>query len=480
MHRLLTVLIPSILSLFLSAFPAQADQTTNLAVPTRLDMEELGAVQSAAATARAGLSVDPRVRQESLDFFKAVYLAGMDVEMGWTGNHDGCNAGDTSPHFRESILRRVNYFRAMAGVPADVTLSPEYNRAAQEAALMMSVNDRLSHTPGEDWVCYTVGGAEAAGRSNLFLSTYNANPIDGYIKDPGGANYVVGHRRWLLYPQTKMMGTGDVPPTAEFPATNALWVYDDHIFGARPATRDNFVAWPPPGYVPYPVVYARWSFSYPEADFSAATVSMQTDGVSVPVTVEAVEDGYGENTVVWMPQGLSDGHEWERPQNDTAYTVTIENVRIDGAPRSFAYEVIVFDPEVSTPSSTSVRLNVEVGAPGSLFTVLGADYPPGESIGIAIDGVELANVEADATGRFTAVLETNAVPTGVYKLSVSRQNAAQAAAVTPSTASTFFTLDAAAPQQLLDVPDDAPPPVRIDVSQIFEQQNLIYLPTIVR
>ena len=42
----------------------------------------------------------------------------------------------------------------------------------------------------------------------------------------------------------------------------------------RPA-RDGFVAWPPPGFVPYQTVYPRWSFVLRGADFTNATVTMQ-------------------------------------------------------------------------------------------------------------------------------------------------------------------------------------------------------------
>jgi hypothetical protein len=62
---------------------------------------------------------------------------------------------------------------------------------------------------------------------------------------------------------------------------------------------------PPPGYVPYQTAYARWSFSYPGADFSAASVSMSSAGANLPVRLEPVVSGYGENTLVWIPSGLS-------------------------------------------------------------------------------------------------------------------------------------------------------------------------------
>ena len=75
-----------------------------------------------------------------------------------------CDAGTTSAAFRDSVLLRLNYFRAMAGVPADVTFSDTYNAKAQQAALMMSVNNQLSHNPPTIWQCYTADGAEAAGQ----------------------------------------------------------------------------------------------------------------------------------------------------------------------------------------------------------------------------------------------------------------------------------------------------------------------------
>ena len=142
---------------------------------------------------------------------------------------------------------------------------------------MMSANNQLSHSPSPTWQCYTPEGAAAAGKSDLFLGVYGWDAISGYVRDPGDFNGAVGHRRWILYPQTQTMGTGDLPPTGGS-SSNALWVIDGHVWDPRPATRDMFVAWPPPGYVPYQVVFPRWSFSYPNADFSQASVTMTLDG----------------------------------------------------------------------------------------------------------------------------------------------------------------------------------------------------------
>ena len=285
--------------------------------------------------------IDPSDRQVSLDYFNETYRASDGVPIGWTGNHASCNAGETSMAFREAVRLRINYFRAMAGVPAVVQLSDEYTDKAQQAALMMSVNGQLSHTPGPTWLCYTPGGAQAAGSSNLYLGVYGPSAISGYIEDFGNGNYPVGHRRWILYPQTQWMGTGDIPPTGGYWSSNALWVFDENMWEPRPQTREEYVAWPPPGYVPYRVVFPRWSLAYDEADFSAATVEMSSGGESIPLTVKPVVNGYGENTLVWEPD-LSYG---APPSSDTAYDVIVSGVEIHGVPRDFTYQVVLFDPE---------------------------------------------------------------------------------------------------------------------------------------
>ena len=86
-------------------------------------------------------------RQVSLDFYQQQYLTSQGVPMNWTGNHGSCSPGSTDLNFRLAVLRRVNYFRAMAGVPAGVTFSDDSNRKAQAAALMMSVNKTVEPRP---------------------------------------------------------------------------------------------------------------------------------------------------------------------------------------------------------------------------------------------------------------------------------------------------------------------------------------------
>jgi uncharacterized protein YkwD len=303
--------------------------------------------QAYAQSGGVPLSADTGNREASRAFYLTYYQDAAAPPHGWTGNRTTCEAGTTSSAFRDAVLLRINYFRAMAGVPAEVTFDATYTAKAQQAALMMSAHNQLSHSPPASWTCYTPDGAQAAGKSNLALGTFGWNAITAYMKDYGTGNGAVGHRRWLLYPQTQNMGSGDVPSDGGA-AANALWVFDSHMWEPRPPTREPYVAWPPPGFVPYQVVFPRWSFSYAGADFSQAAVTMTQGGQSVSVSLETVATGYGENTIAWIPNGLSSSASWPRPAADTPYAVTISNVAVSGSPRSFTYDVVVMDPAQAT------------------------------------------------------------------------------------------------------------------------------------
>jgi hypothetical protein len=298
------------------------------------------------------LSVDISDRETSRIFYHWNYEWPVQPEPGinWTGNVAGCNAGDTAAAFKDAVLLRINYFRAMAGVPGDITFSSVYSQKAQKAALMMSANNKLDHDPypPEDWVCYTDDGRLGANKSNLHMGSYGWNAISSYMKDSGEHNTDVGHRRWILYPNTQVMGTGDIPGGSGYPSTNALWVIDS--YHPRPSTREEYVAWPPPGFVPYQVVYPRWSFSYAGADFTSASVSVTKDGANEPVTIIARNGDYGESSLVWSFDGIPSS--WPQPGLDVSYDVAMTNVMISGSPRTFSYRVTVFNP--AYPLDTSL------------------------------------------------------------------------------------------------------------------------------
>lgn len=340
--------------------------------------------------ASSGFIVNANDRTDVLSFHNCVYDAseGYPAEMGWTGSLAACVPGTTGAAFKTSVLRRVNYYRALAGMRADISMSSEKDAKCQQAALMMSKRSSLSHTPTADWSCYSPGGAEAAGKSNLSLGSYGPDAIDRYIFDAGSNNRPVGHRRWILYPRATEMGTGDVPGTTGVFSANALWVIGN--FAAPGPAR--FVSWPNAGYSPFPVMPLRWSLSYPGAVFSSANVSMEIAGVVVAAPVVSRSGtGIGDNTIVWEPSGLP-----ASIAGDTVCEVTVSAISGTGVPTSHTYSVTLFDPlklgqEITltgsaTPSSTGenyafVPIAGAEGYEASVSEIIAGDWTAGAESG---------------------------------------------------------------------------------------------------
>ncbi len=289
----------------------------------------------------------------------------------YTGDVDGCIAGTTGQPFRDSVFQRLNWYRQMAGL-GTVQEDPASSAGAQHTALMMLAEGRLSHEPGSGWACYNDTGRRYA-EANLGIGTAGLAGIDGYMQDPGGQNTEVGHRRWILYPQTMEMGTGNARRGRE---ANALWPRDDNTFASRPRVREprGFVAWPPSGHVPPETVWGRWSLSLGGADFSGASVTM-SDGDG-PVATEVIHRSAAprpnsrsapEQAIVWAVAGDTNSDLLRAPSGpDHCYTVNITGVRIAGAaPQPYEYTTCVLgEPSVPPPPDHATRTGGVDDIPG--------------------------------------------------------------------------------------------------------------------
>src|SRR5947209_2976013 len=90
------------------------------------------AVASFATIAAAqNFTVNPSNREESRTFFNTIFMASEPAPAdNWTGTIATCAAGTVSQAFLDATLLRINYYRAMAGDPANVTFSATYNAAS--------------------------------------------------------------------------------------------------------------------------------------------------------------------------------------------------------------------------------------------------------------------------------------------------------------------------------------------------------------
>src|SRR3982751_1361229 len=94
-------------------------------------------------------------RGEVAALYQSTYVAGNNVALSWTGSVAGCNPGTTNVEHQQAVIARINYFRALTGLPAVTLLGSTETAQDQAAALIMSANNALSHGPPARWLCYT-------------------------------------------------------------------------------------------------------------------------------------------------------------------------------------------------------------------------------------------------------------------------------------------------------------------------------------
>ena len=272
-----------------------------------------------------GFSVNRFSRNQVVAFWHRYYQASEGYENRWAGQVDfaNCTLSEPPAEFTKDIQRRVNYYRAMAGLPANASFentevfSEEGDayipssgttkaQAARAAALALASQGFdvknpsafiLTHELDDTFGCFNAAAWNGARNSNLAALLWGPGAIDGYMEEFGTvadplSNKFVGHRRWILFSAVAKMASGDVPPRFEGvnlvrAAVNALYVVGD--FQERQL---QFVAWPNDGYVPAPIVPKLWSLSYPGADFSEATVSIKGPN-GQPIAAEVVSRSLG-------------------------------------------------------------------------------------------------------------------------------------------------------------------------------------------
>ncbi len=168
---------------------------------------------------------------------------------------------------REEALAHVNFLRYLSGL-GSVSMSEELNEHAGYAAALMAENRALSHEPkkpqGMDEAFYEKGKRAAAG-CNLALFNWNAEgllkeAVIQFAQDGGERNqYVLGHRRWLLYPHMKYTGFA-LSEDEEGRSYAAMYVMDD---SAQDADYD-MICYPSGGAFPteYMSADTAWSVSF--------------------------------------------------------------------------------------------------------------------------------------------------------------------------------------------------------------------------
>ena len=245
---------------------------------------------------------------------------------GWTEGASACEVGTLDPAAIADTIRMVNTYRWLSGLPP-VEDDPSWFDRGMECALMMTRNNTLNHTPPSSWTCYTSGGADMAGSSNLSLG-YADGPagVTGQMWDRSTPS--LGHRRWILSPDLGRDGVGV--------AGRALCL---RVFDGSGSTSRTWTAYPNPGFAPLDNAGYAWSIQLQGASFAGASVSVtrQGDAASLSVTSAVPGGGYGRwPAISFTPSGWT-------PSAGETYEVSLAGHGSSAVPDPLVYSVSLVD-----------------------------------------------------------------------------------------------------------------------------------------
>ncbi len=215
-----------------------------------------------------------------------------------------------------AAVQRLNAYRFLCGVPANVTLDPEQTFYAQAGSKLLKAIDKLDHTPPNPGLPDQEykDGYNGTSHSNLFeagATTPLSSSIDGYMNDSDEGNIkLIGHRRWCLNPFMQTTGFGKTDKFA------AMWSMDSR----RPNSPDwEMIAFPARGYMPTEYFHADYAwcvlmnakhFKVPDTDGVDVSIRPLDDalrpGDPLEMEYKNVDSaGYGSGTaIIFRPKSL--------------------------------------------------------------------------------------------------------------------------------------------------------------------------------
>ncbi|KAK8842504.1 hypothetical protein M9Y10_026095 [Tritrichomonas musculus] len=195
------------------------------------------------------------------------------------------------------VLKLLNFYRKLAGLPENVKNDETLNNGCYLAAKYSSRAASLSHSIHDYWkdTCDFNSGdnwqliASSLKNSNLAQGEERImSMISGLIDDEGADNEdSVGHRRWFLYPYLTKIGVGFYPLskhrmegyTVQYPPSGVFNVINEN-YNSNEYTGVNFIAWPPAGPFPLERLPSSWSVYYKEFQKEGATL----DNIVIKIT----------------------------------------------------------------------------------------------------------------------------------------------------------------------------------------------------
>lgn len=265
-----------------------------------------------------------------------------------------CKAGVLKESEKQLIVDYVNKIRAIHGLKP-VIYDYAGDDAASQGALACAANSDIEHEMPTSWQCSTATAKYGTLNSNLFISwssiaSYPKSEISiiNWMIDYNPIDDALGHRRAIINPFVKQIsfgradGTPKVQSQYKYVSTMTL-KYLDNLTQDVTDMDIDYVAYP---YHNYPPVLVNKSFFLsftPIYDKTNWFNNLNIDYSTVEITVKdpqnkslSVSNIRNDKTpwgglatcLKWMVTGLQDG---------VQYTVTIKNLKVNGATKEYTY-----------------------------------------------------------------------------------------------------------------------------------------------
>ncbi|MCX6155819.1 MAG: T9SS type A sorting domain-containing protein [Candidatus Kapabacteria bacterium] len=264
-------------------------------------------------------------------------------------DYNSCSPGALKATEKQAILDYINLIRSYHGLKA-VTYDETNQIKAMKAAMLISINNNMTHTPASNEICYSQDAYDGSNQSNLFYQTGSGlgdlvpslNSVIMWMWDDGQAS--LGHRQAIINPfLTKIaFGRSDGTPKVNFNGTitSMTLFYQPNVTGS---INVDFVACPQNDYntdlfkknwlLNFSAFYDKnqW-FNNKNIDYSAVSITV-SDPDGNRLNVHGIQydfDGWGSipNDLKWYADGLMD---------NVKYTVEIKNAKVNGSVKNYTY-----------------------------------------------------------------------------------------------------------------------------------------------
>ncbi|TAL69055.1 MAG: CAP domain-containing protein [Bacteroidetes bacterium] len=262
---------------------------------------------------------------------------------------DNCYEGKLKPDEGIKVWSKLKEIRSLHRLQ-EVSINPDDEVYAQEAALITCANEEMNHEPPNTSKCFTQNGYKGCVESNLWLGS--ATQVYDWLSEKMILDWLIddkveslGHRRWLLNPFMRNFAYGRVDKVSNsgrHVTAGVLKVFDQLVYWPRFESDIEYVAYPEGNY-PADAFKLDWYLSFSavadrdtffnnkNVDFSNATIEMKDESDN-PVIVNSISyntEGYGiPNVIQWKAEGLVNGKR---------YTVSIKKVKYKELEKNYTY-----------------------------------------------------------------------------------------------------------------------------------------------